>query len=144
MGQLGGSMIQPKVVPACRFQPLVAQDFLDVPDRAAVEQKLSRRGMPEQVGRDVLVDAGEFAVTEEWPPDVRPFEPILAVLPDEQCWVRIGSHSQVPGDPLERPNGKENRAFLVSLADDSGFAAGKVNVVSIKRQELADAHGRAQ
>lgn len=54
MRRLGGPHVEGQVVPAGRIQPLVAEQLLDVSDRAAVEQKRRRHGVPEKMSADLL------------------------------------------------------------------------------------------
>jgi hypothetical protein len=45
MGGLGCPVVQAQVVAAGGFKALMTQDFLNVTDRAAIEEKLCRGGM---------------------------------------------------------------------------------------------------
>ena len=76
---LGGAVVEPKIIPACSFQPFMAEDFLDMANRAAIEEKLSRGCVAQQMGRHALLDSGETPVLGKWPPDVRTFQPPFSI-----------------------------------------------------------------
>ena len=112
--------------------------------RAAIEQQLGGRRVPQNVRRNPLRDPGQDSAMSERSPNVGSAQPRLAGLRGENSGVGVGSRLQVEFDPLQRAAGKEGNALLVAFADDSGFAGGKVDLVAVERQCLRNAHGASE
>jgi len=128
MRRFGGTVIEAEVVPASRFEALMTKDFLDVPDRAAIEQKLGCSCMPEQMGRDALIQTGKRSMPREWSPDIWPFKAPKPVVCGEQSCMLIVSRVQVTADPMQRTLGEEDHSFLAALPDDLGFGVLEVDL----------------
>src|SRR4051812_18968221 len=111
----------------------MTQDFLDMPNGTTIKQELGGGSMPEQMRPDWLVKNGELSHSRKRSPDVRLLEPGLPVLADEQRWINVSARVQVIRDPVQSSISEEHGALLVTFADDSGLAVGKIDLVTVER-----------
>jgi len=57
VGGLCRAVVEAQIVPSCCLQTFMAENFLDVPNRAAVKKKLSRGSVAKQVGSHSLLNS---------------------------------------------------------------------------------------
>jgi hypothetical protein len=128
---LGRSLIETKIIPACRLKTFMAEDGFDVTNRATIEKQLRRGGVPKDMWGHLLTNPRQLSMALEVAPEIITLEAVLSVLTDKQCRTIVLPRFHVSPDPSERTVGEKDCTLLVALADDPGFAPLEVDAVAI-------------
>src|SRR5713101_6813572 len=137
MRLLGCPHVDGQVVPAGRIQPLVAEQLLDMSDRAAVEQERRRHCVPENMSADLLPEPSSLGHTLEHVLDgVIAETPGLLAPGHEERLFLVSTAGYVASNPFQRPIRKEEQSLLVPFPDNLRFPSLKVNVDPVKGEDL--------
>ncbi|MBZ5543055.1 MAG: hypothetical protein LAO07_05170, partial [Acidobacteriia bacterium] len=102
----------------CKSDQPLAQDLLDVPDGAAVEEERRCHRMPQHVRGHSLRKTDLPAEANK--PDLRrlPSESMAVRTHHKERLARVLAPGHVFFDPVERAGTEKHHALLVALADD--------------------------